>query len=78
MKHACLAQLVERTAFNRMVLGSSPRVGNKTQNYKQQKPIHFKDEARVRIPYVVKYYIGLVVRMRKKHSLTPPPLWSSG
>ena len=24
---ACLAQLVERTAFNRMVLGSSPRVG---------------------------------------------------
>tara|TARA_B100001142_G_scaffold302470_1_gene329031 strand:+ start:2152 stop:2385 length:234 start_codon:yes stop_codon:yes gene_type:complete len=25
---ACLAQLVERTAFNRMVTGSSPVVGN--------------------------------------------------
>ena len=25
---ACLAQLVERTAFNRMVAGSSPAVGN--------------------------------------------------
>ena len=25
--YACLAQLVERTAFNRMVVGSSPTVG---------------------------------------------------
>ena len=56
-----------------MVLGSSPRVGTKPKNYKQQKSIHFKDEARVRIPYVVNYYIGLVVRMRKNIVWHPLP-----
>ena len=34
---ACLAQLVERTAFNRMVVGSSPTVGKDNLYYKAKK-----------------------------------------
>ena len=50
LEFACLAQLVERTAFNRMVVGSSPTVGKQSDMVQWLGFLAFTEKAGVRFP----------------------------